>query len=225
MSDLVAVNGSAAKRAYLDGSYPASKVLEVEALRYLYLAEYSFAAPKLPRPAGAPLSVLAMGDYLSDNTQLQMRLLEQAAALLPKNTIFVVKPHPNCPVNLVDYPGLNMTVTMEPLSILLAKCDVAYSSAITSAAVDAYCVGVRVISVLDPKKLNLSPLLDCAQAVFVSTPDELASALVLDFTSFVPAAGAVDFFCLDAKLPRWRNLLDTGNSSKILDSSLMRNKY
>jgi len=202
MPDLVAVNGSAAKGAYLGGCYPVSKLDEVEALRYLYLADYSVAAPKMPRPAGSPLRVLAMGEYLLANTQLQMRLLEQAATLLPRDAVFVIKPHPNCPVNPADYPGLSMTVTMEPLSVLLAKCDIAYSSGVTSAAVDAYCVGVPVISVLDLNKLNLSPLRDCAGAVFISTSKELALALVSS-----GVVGRNSFFSLDSNLPRWRKLL------------------
>jgi len=223
MPDLVAVNGSVAMRAHLGGSYPASQLLEVEALRYLYLAKYGVAAPKAPRPVSAPLRVLALTDYLLVNTQFQMRLLEQAASLLPKGTVFVIKPHPNCPVNSVDYPGLCMTVTMEPLSTLLAKCDVAYASDGTTAAIDAYCAGVRVISVRDSKKLNLSPLLGFSGAVFVSTADELANALILDVTSQNPPVGTIDFFCLDATLPRWRNVLDTDHFSKIVTSSLVRN--
>lgn len=221
MPDLVAVNGSAAMSAYLGGSYPESKLFEVEALRYLYLSEYSVVTPKVSRPTGAHLCVLVMGDYLLDNTKLQMRLLEQAAALLPKDTVFVIKPHPNCLVNPEDYPGLSMTVTMEPLSTLLAKCDVAYSSSLTAAAVDAYCAGVPIISVLDPGKLNMSPLRGCFGAVFVSTPDELANALTLVITSPVQAPGASDFFCLDITLQRWRGLLDPDEWSEITSSKLL----
>ena len=207
MPDLVAVNGSAAMRAYLGGNYPASDLLEVEALRYLYLAEYSVAAPKVTRPTGGPLSVLAMGDYLLDNTQLQMHLLEQAATLLPQDTVFVIKPHPNCPLNPADYPGLSMTVTMEPLSTLLAKCDVAYSSSLTAAAVDAYCMGVPIISVLDPSKLNMSPLIGYEDVTFVSSPEELAAVLnKIDDIKEIQEQGK-DYFYLEAKLPRWRELL------------------
>ena len=204
MPDLVAVNGSAAMRAYLGGNYPARQLLEVEALRYLSLADDSVGVPKIPRTTGAPLSVLAMGDYLPHNTRLQMRLLEQAATLLPEDTEFVIKPHPNCPVNPADYSGLRMTVTLEPLSTLLTKCDVAYSSSLTAASVDAYCAGVPVISVLDPNQLNMSPLRGCVGVVFVSTSDELALALK-DRKSSNPDQNT--FFMLDTNLASWRKLL------------------
>ena len=212
LPDFVAVNGSAATRAFLGGNFPASKLFEVEALRYLYLAELSLRTPKSSRPKGQPLRVLAVGDYLFENTRLQMCLLEQAATLLPIDMVFLIKPHPKCPVNPADYPGLRMEVTMEPLSTLLERYDVAYSSSLTAAAVDAYISGMSVISVLDPVKLNMSPLRGCDGVVFISTPEELASALI-SFASALPFAQQREsYFTLDSKLPRWRSLLfDTVN--------------
>lgn len=204
LPDMVAINGSAARRTYLNGNYPESQLIEVEALRYLSLADYSIGATKIPRPKGTSLTVLVMGDYLSHNTKLQMRLLEQAATLLPKDTAFVVKPHPNCPVNPADYPEFQMTVTMDPLSSLLTKCDVACSSSLTAASLDAYCTGVPVISVLDPSQLNMSPLRGCVGAVFVCTAEELAIALT-DRKPLNPDQNT--FFRLNPKLASWKRLL------------------
>lgn len=205
--DKVAINGSAAREAYLAGHYPEMELIEVEALRYLHLAaSRSDAKPVLQAPA-SPLRVLAMGDYLPSNTKMQMRLLEEAMQYLPADTVITVKPHPNCPVQSADYPGIRMTVTMDPIAKLLAICDVAYASNATSAAVDAYCAGVPVVAMLDPRKLNLSPLRGCERALFVSTPKELASALLsaeLEPCSLEKEQG---FFVLDPKLPRWKKLL------------------
>ncbi|WP_443640355.1 TIGR04326 family surface carbohydrate biosynthesis protein [Candidatus Njordibacter sp. Uisw_039] len=219
MPDQVAVNGSASMSAYLGGEYPTAKLCEVEALRYLYLADYRNETPKTQRRSEAPLKVLVMGDHLLEDMQLQMGLLEQAAKTLPKDTVFIIKPHPACPVNPGHYHQLGMRFSDEPLSILLDDCDIAYSSGITSAAVDAYFAGVAIISVLNLSKLNLSPLRGCAGVVFISTPDELANALMLDFISLVQATGVDDFFFLDATLPRWRDLLDTDNPIKLRNSN------
>jgi surface carbohydrate biosynthesis protein (TIGR04326 family) len=103
--------------------------------------------------------------------------LVHANPSLPATTIITVKPHPACPIHVVDYPSLCMMVTMEPIAKLLAECDVTYTSAATSAVVDAYCAGVPVVSVLDLNTLNLSPMRGCAGALFASTPEELAAAL------------------------------------------------
>ena len=121
--------------------------------------------------------------------------------------IFTVKPHPACPIRVADYPSLSMTVTMEPIAKLLAKCDVAYTSAVTSAAVDAYCAGVPIVSLLDPNMLNLSPLRGCAGALFTSTPEELAAALTSEVTSSRKTGDQHNFFTIDPELPRWRKLI------------------
>jgi surface carbohydrate biosynthesis protein (TIGR04326 family) len=126
---------------------------------------------------------------------------------LPKYTVIIVKPHPACLIESAAYPSLSMTVTMEPIAKLLADCDVAYSSAVTSAAVDAYCAGVPVVSVLDPNTLNLSPLRGCAGALFASTPEELATALMLAVSRPSLPSSQVDFFTTDPQLPRWKKLL------------------
>jgi surface carbohydrate biosynthesis protein (TIGR04326 family) len=153
------------------------------------------------------MRVLVLGDYMLSNTQRQMNLLAQAATSLPAAMIITVRPHPLCPIHVDDYPSLCMTVTMEPFSKLLAECDVAYASAATSAAVDAYCAGVPTVSVLDPNILNLSPLRGFAGALFASTPEELAAALTSAATATRTLGDQQNFFTLDLELPRWRKLI------------------
>lgn len=207
LPDQVALNGPAALDAYRAGGYPEDDMVEVEALRYLHLAEDKTVRDPVLRPTAEPLRVLVLGDFVPSNTQLQMRLLEKAAHSLPADTRFIVKPHPNCPVRSAEYPSLRLQVKMDAISSLLGGCDVAYTSSTTSAAVDAYCAGVPVISVLDPKILNLSPLRGCDGVLFVSTPEELANALISAAFIAHPTTKQKDFFTLDYNLPRWRNLL------------------
>jgi surface carbohydrate biosynthesis protein (TIGR04326 family) len=141
------------------------------------------------------------------NTHQQINLLEKAKIFLPKDVVIIVKPHPACPIRPADYPGLKMEVTMEPLAELLPDCDVAYSSSGTSAAVDAYCSGVPIVSMLDPKMLNLSPLRGTDGVFFASTYEELAESLISAASSTCLTNRRQDFFILNAKLPRWRKLL------------------
>jgi len=203
----VACNGDAAIDAYRRGGYPVSDLVQVEALRYLYLSEARTSNTQSLDPKESGLRVLVMGDYLHSNTHLQMRLLEKAVPLLPLALRIIVKPHPNCPINPEDYPELSMELVEGSLGELLEECDVAYSSATTSAAVDAYCMLKPVVSVLDPYGLNLSPLRGCTGAFFVSTPDELASKLVSATKLPVHSSVRNEFFSLDPQLPRWKTML------------------
>jgi len=150
---------------------------------------------------------MVVGDFLLRNTQLQMRLLEKTARMLPENTRIIVKPHPLCPICAEDYPSLDMEVSVESIANLLQSSDVVYASSMTSAAVDAYCAGVPVVCVLDLNTLNLSPLRGRPGALFASTPEELASKLISAAGAPPYAGKREDFFTLDRKLPRWRALL------------------
>jgi len=207
MPNQVTFNGPSMRDAYENGGYPVDDLVEVEALRYLYLGDSKVKAISTQLLKKNAIRLLVLGDYLLSNTQRQMNLLLQAVPLLPADTVITIKPHPNCPVQPADYPGLSMTITMEPIAKLLADCDVAYSSAVTSAAVDAYCSGVPIVSVLDPNTLNLSPLRGCAGALFASTEEELATALLSAALVRSLASRQQEFFTLDLQLPRWRTLL------------------
>lgn len=217
-AEQIAVNGVVVREAYLAGGYPERDLVMVESLRYFHLLETRGADRRAAHQAGAPLRVLAMGDIVERNTERQMRLLEKAARFLPADTVYTVKPHPACAVAPADYPGIRVVVSMQPIAQLLADCDVAYSSSVTSAAVDAYCAGVPVVSMLDPTTLNLSPLRGCEGAVFASTPKELADALAACAAQPLASGKARTFFTLDAGLPRWRKLLQAQDQASIYNA-------
>lgn len=205
--DQVVLNGQAATDAYLAGGYLVDDLVQGEALRYLYLDDGRILSAADVSASNGCLRLLVLGDYLPGNTELQMRLLELAAQSISDDVIITVKPHPACPIKPEDFPGLKMTVTMAPISTLLPDCDVAYASAVTSAAVDAYCACVPVVSVLDPNTLNLSPLRGYAGAFSASTPDELVRVLFVAASTHRSIATKQAFFTLDPALPRWRQLL------------------
>jgi surface carbohydrate biosynthesis protein (TIGR04326 family) len=207
MPDKIAVNGAGGLKSFCDGGYPAANLVEVEALRYLYLNELHGGSNVEPAASRSDLRLLVLGDYTIRHTRVQMHLLEQAAAWLPAGTTIIIKPHPDRPIRAADYPKLSMRVTMEPIATLLPHCDVVYTSAATSAALDAFCAGVPVISVLDSDTLNQSPLRGMDGVQFVSTPTELSQAIVRAAKQSRDLERGRGFFHLDTDLPRWKKLL------------------
>jgi surface carbohydrate biosynthesis protein (TIGR04326 family) len=207
LPDKVAVNGQAATDAYIKGGYPLRDLVQVEALRYLYLANFDEGSKLSSTTRGEGLRLLILGDYLESNTRRQMRLLAQSAGSLQNDTVITVKPHPACPIYAKDYPELHLIITMEPLANLLTEADVVYTSAVTSAAVDAYCARVPVVSVLDPTMLNLSPLRGCKGVIYVSSSKTLISALRAVHLREVPVPPQASIFNLNIALPLWRQLL------------------
>jgi surface carbohydrate biosynthesis protein (TIGR04326 family) len=200
----VAVNGSVAKDSYLHAGYLPEHIVEVEALRYLHLDSHGDRCG-ISNNKETRQQLLVLGDYLPENTSQQMKLLEELAADLIGWKI-VIKPHPACSVNLINYPGLTSLkarVTDQPISELLSDFNVVYSSITTSAAVDAYCAGLSVITALDPTSLNLSPLRGVDGVQFVSNSKKLISAL----NKTDHKTERKQYFFLDSDLPMWKRLL------------------
>lgn len=217
MPSQVALNGPASMGRYRDGGYPEDQVVEVEALRYRYLGNLPLVCPATEGNTTKALHVLVLGDYFPDVTRHQMELLLSAACTLPADTRYTVKPHPAGVIKTSDYSALQLHMTGAPLAELLADCDVVFTGNITSAAVDAYCFGVPVVSVLDGDMFNMSPLRDMRNVVYVTNSDELAAALCnAKRHKYVLAE---PYFCLDKTLPRWRKLL--GLNSTETDMSIV----
>lgn len=206
-ADVLVLNGNAQVKAYAAMDYPRDSFAECEALRYGYLADLVRGAAA-PRDPDGPLRVLVLGDYSASDTGKALSLLSRAASLLPPDAAFTLRPHPNHSPAATDHgiPGLAVAGA-EPLERILSRSHVAYASNGTSAAVDAYIAGLPVVVLLDEAQLNFSPLRGMPGVHFVSTPEELATALTARAESGRATAARAGIFHLDADLPRWKALL------------------
>lgn len=203
MPDRVALSGPAFVKAFQDGGYPTNEIVEVEALRYLYLSDVK--AGSAVDGSSASFHILVLGGYVPSKTRHQMQCLVEAARNLPPTTRYTIKPHPACPIDASDYPSLNAQIANVSLLQLLGTCNIAYTGNVTSSAVDAYAVGVPVVSILDADALNVSPLRGLEGVVYVTSPTELANAF--RYVEKHERTVAQPYFYLDKKLPRWHMLL------------------
>jgi surface carbohydrate biosynthesis protein (TIGR04326 family) len=151
------------------------------------------------------MRILVLGDYTIEKTLFQIELLEKSLEILTFKPEILLKPHPACPINI--YNTKILEITKKTLSELLFEVDIAFTSMATSGAVDAYCAGIPVISVLEPMNLNLSPLRDVPGVYNVSTPQQLSSAIIFLQANYRTPTYNNSFFTLDSTLPRWRELL------------------
>lgn len=206
--DYIAVNGEASKGEYRDSGYPMNDIVDVEALRYLHLLDFeNREVVDNASKSGRQFKLLVLGDYDRQCTDYQMNLLLDAVVRSDLNMSIFVKPHPACSIEVGDYPRLHYAVTNEPIPSLLLDCDAVFTSSATSAAVDAYCAGVPVISAIDPVTLNLSPLRLNPDIMFVSTPEDLVSVLSMGDKLRRYPNNMNKIFFLDAELPRWMKVL------------------
>lgn len=212
--DRLAINGMAARNLFEAAGYPAERLLDVEALRYIALsglAEQRGATQSggLSTPSEtAPRKVLILGDLMPASMDYLMNLVENTLELLQVPCEFTLKPHPGNTPELPRFARLQVSLTSEPLWKILGRFDAAIAANTTSAAVDAYVAGLPVIVALDGGSFNMSPLRGEPGTHFAGTPRELADALLeVSGARSVASSHQSAFFFLDPQLPRWRRLL------------------
>jgi len=213
MPDYIGINGDASKCLYRDADYPDDMLIALEALRYLYLDSEEKITNHKNITSEKNKTLLILGDYVLQSTIEQLNLLSEAIKLTKNNIRLLLKSHPACPINPEDYAGLNFIVVDKPISAIIDHCTLVYTSRTTSAAVDAYCADKLVITFLDFGGLNLSSLRGCEGVNFVSSAEELANILDNIEQIKVNDEQGKNFFYLNSKLPKWKNLL-IGNDSK-----------
>lgn len=206
LPDIIAVNGKVALDGHLASGYRPDMIAASEALRYNYLEASSATVVDRLASTARPLNVLILGDFQHADNLRMMKMLEAAVVAIPSGTKFVAKPHPNTNIRAEDYPTLQLTVTTDHLSKIMNGFDVAYSSNMTSAALDAYLAGLAVVVMLDDVQLNFSPLRGQPGVQFVADPAALAEA-IRSAVGHEAWRNESEFFFLDPKLPRWRRIL------------------
>jgi surface carbohydrate biosynthesis protein (TIGR04326 family) len=168
-ADLTVLNGKAAVEAYCNVGYPKEAIIEGEVLRngYLHDLRANFSARKA---SGDEVKVLILGDFSHSGTTKMLKLLEAAVLHMPNLLNYTIKAHPLYQVRSSDYPPLKLKVVMDPLEEILSDFDIAYSTNLTSAAVDAYLTGLKVVVMFNQMEPNLSPLRGQPDVSFVNTP-------------------------------------------------------
>ena len=205
MPDVVAINGKGMREAISESGIP-FEVCECEALRFGYLQPFGKSSRNSPKNDGV-FRILVLGDYLPSETARMLDLLASSAPALAPDIEFTLKPHPNHLPDLSRYSGLKMNVVTEPIGELLADYHAAYSSNITSAALDAYLAGLPVIVLHPDSDLNYSPLRNRKGTHFVSDSDGFSRAV--HAARFGPHEfDGEDYFHFDPDMRGWRNILD-----------------
>jgi surface carbohydrate biosynthesis protein (TIGR04326 family) len=152
-----------------------------------------------------PLHILVFGDFLSSTNRSIFACLEVVAKSLPNNTVFLFRAHPAYPLKTMDYPELKLVVAEGSLIDLFNQSDVAFTSNITSAAVDAYSFGLPVIQMLDGNSFNTSPLRGLSNVIYISTPLQMLKAL--EELKYYKVKKIDPYFYFNDNLERWKKLL------------------
>ncbi len=200
--NFVAVNGSNAYNSLLSSGFPKKIIRNVEALRYLYLNSFNFKEKHFSNK----FNILLLGDFVDQNNKFLLNMVKNIFYDLPKHTKIIFKPHPFSSFDPSKIYRYNLTISKASIKSLLKLNNIVITSNATSASVDAYCAGVKVITVLDPSTLNFSPLLNCRDICLVRSESELLEALIKRPTK-IDLSTRRKFFNLDKSLKSWIKLI------------------
>ncbi len=205
LPDQVAVNGPMAMSSLEEGGWPRERLVETEALRFMYLNNIRY-TPK-SKIGNEVFKILVLTDYVREYTKKQISMMAEAASIMPSTATFTIRAHPNTPLSEQDLEMIQgASLAKEGVEELLSTHDLVVSSNVTSAAVDAYSLGLPVIVLHNLGQLNLSPLKDCRGVTFVANADELVMAINSVFSTNGQLKREA-FFNLQADLARWEKLL------------------
>ena len=200
---IIVVNGSEAKSLLQDNRWLTdNQIVVAEALRYGYLS--TLTRTRTSSKSDLP-HLVVLGDFLpSANTFLLTKLHESQKFTTTKFRMSL-RSHPICKFNSEETRTFNDSITDVDLKTLLESADVVLTTANSSSAAESVSLGIPTILMVDPESLNYSPFRKTELAQFVTTAEELSSAL--SGFNDLGSSQIPDFFCLDNDYPRWRNLL------------------
>ena len=205
--DKLAVNGPIAKEILMNYGYLESELVETEALRYLN--NYNKTVIKTKK-IDTKIKVLLCGDIDFESTNAMLQCVEKALSELKMLSIdkleITYKSHPINNLDLSKFKIPNLKVTNKSLKKIINSYDLMIAPDSTSAAVEAYQLGLKVILFLYLERVNFSPLKGVKNVSFISTSDELkkllSSKLILNKKKYLKT-----FFWSDQNLKRWKTTL------------------
>jgi surface carbohydrate biosynthesis protein (TIGR04326 family) len=201
--DYVVSNGANATDALEKCGYDSKRIIESEALRYLYLDKRALSVGWKRQTADSKLLVIT--DLPAEVTYAMIGILR--GLLQGHDSLrIVVKPHPLCrdsisPLVLQDE---RVMLSNDDLEELLRNADLVFSSGLSTSSVEVAYSGKRLIQYI-PANSYEDPAVGAATgASIVGNLGEMEAVL-----DKVPQVINIDgYFKLDRTLPAWRKMLD-----------------
>ena len=208
--DYYALNGEMAFKSFTKNQYIESSLLKSEALRYQFL-ERSITNPEngnLNENNNGLLNpkMLILGDFTKSQTHLMLKELESLIIKYHFLIDLTIKPHPVSEIISSDYPKLSLSITHKPLQKITNNFDIIFSSNTTSASLDCFLMGKKVMIFMDENNLNFSPLRNVNGVSFVRNYHEIYFELKSEKSPYEPSK-INSFFWIDKDMSKWKKII------------------
>lgn len=207
--DAICGNGRSACDQWRECGVPESRLGQMEALRYLYLAKD--AAERTATSVSAPpRELLVLTSFFRDETFAHLALLARAAQEgLLHGWDITLKAHPYLPAQelLQHFPGewsKDIRIADGGIAPLLKPGVLVWAANSTTAALEAALKGLPVMVMQPSGDFDLCPMQDIPGLIRTATVDDVKKGLEEAIPLEIPG----DYLLLDKALPAWRRLLD-----------------
>ena len=85
-----------------------------------------------------------------------LEVLESSSEYFQEGWELMLKPHPATPIDISNYPRLQLTLSVKPLADLLPSFHFVIAS-FSTGILEAHALGLPVITMLDAHNFNFSP--------------------------------------------------------------------
>ena len=201
LSNSYLVNSPYGKEHYTKNGYKESALIECEALRY---QRVSLLHKEQKEQKDKSNSLLVFLDYSPSYTNDMMKFLQDYEYLHPNKYNYVFKPHINSPIHLSNYNFQSAKIFNGDINIALDDHNICLCSNMTSAQVDAYTYGLKVLVFHDGRNLNLSPMSNNKEVHFIHSFKDFEREMIMSI-GFKKIAK--DYFYINKNLQKWSSIL------------------
>ena len=200
MPDTFYCNGPASFAVMEHAGFPKERLGLLEAVRFMELAQLQ------PFPRAEPKQLLVVTSYFEKETSQLLHSLADAmhSARFPIFDQVIIKAHPYLPVDkwLGQYFISPPVIVYEKIESYITEGTIMLTAAGTSVTLLALYANIPVVIKSPQNDFDMSPSGALAGVQYVRTVEELLVAL----ENPTYANLKYDYFCLDARLKRWRSI-------------------
>lgn len=198
-----AVNGDDSMKKFITAGYPLDKLTKIEATRYSRILE-KINSNSVNKCNSS--SILIAGDYsIESNLNITTAVNRLDQKILSKFK-FTLKEHPLREMSELLHIKFNKSI--ENIEKLRNNHNYAIVSNTTSAAVDLYLLGFKLIVIVDRKNINLSPLKNKKDVIFLYDQSLLSDYLDKLVKNTKLNKNKTDFFYYSHNNDLWNNLIN-----------------
>ncbi|MDC0446022.1 hypothetical protein OAM09_04310 [Candidatus Pelagibacter sp.] len=199
--DYYAVNGEDSLKKLIDENFPYAKLIKLEALRYYSLMSEinSFKTINFKKK-----KILLVTDYQDVSNNNLLKALRNLNKEVKDKFKFTVKEH-----SLKKFSPQNINYERSNLELkeLRNSHDIAIVTNTTSAIIDLNILDFYVISILDKKSINLSPMRNNKNILFINDYSKISKILMNPEKYYSTKNLVKDYFYYDKNLTKWKDVL------------------